>query len=98
MRFGRVPVERTRYKQEVPLRFDATETALVLQSFREEAAQRLRTIEQILAALHTNPRRADLRRDLERMVHTMKAIAGMLGLSGVAEASHAFEGILFDPE
>ena len=48
-------------------------------------------IEQALAAGSTNPQRV---RDLFRALHTLKGLAGMMGIQPIVDISHAFETVL----
>jgi two-component system, chemotaxis family, sensor kinase CheA len=70
------------------MEFDAE--ALLL-TFIAETEENLRTIEEGLLSLESNPGDAEVLQTIFRMAHTLKGNSASLGFTGVAEFAHALE-------
>jgi len=68
--------------------------ALVLETFRAEAADHLRGLEEKLVALEARSTDADLLQEIFRSVHSLKGDAAMVGFPQVAEFAHEVEDLL----
>lgn len=67
---------------------------MVLQSFREEAAELLAQMEQSLLALEGHPENRELLSSIFRVAHTLKGNASLLEFKAVAHAFHSLEDLL----
>ncbi len=68
--------------------------ALVLETFRAEAADHLRGLEEKLVALEARSTDADLLQEIFRSVHSLKGDAAMVGFPQIAEFAHEVEDLL----
>jgi two-component system chemotaxis sensor kinase CheA len=68
--------------------------ALVLDTFRAEAADHLRGLEEKLVALEARSTDADLLQEIFRSVHSLKGDAAMVGFPQIAEFAHEVENLL----
>jgi two-component system chemotaxis sensor kinase CheA len=66
----------------------------ILQTFAAEAEENLRTIDEGLVVLETQPGDAETLATIFRMAHTIKGNAASLGFPTLTEFAHAFEEIL----
>ena len=71
-----------------------SEGAEFLEIFRDEAAERLASIESVLLAAETGRTGADAIDSLFRDAHTIKGAASMLGFDDVRALAHAVEDVL----
>jgi two-component system chemotaxis sensor kinase CheA len=68
--------------------------ALVLETFRAEAADHLRGLEEKLVALEARSTDVDLLQEIFRSVHSLKGDAAMVGFPQIAEFAHEVEDLL----
>ena len=68
--------------------------ALVLETFRAEAAEHLRGLEEKLVALESRAGDGDLLQEIFRSVHSLKGDAAMVGFPQIAEFAHDVEDLL----
>ena len=68
--------------------------ALVLETFRAEAGDHLRRLEEMLVALESRTHDAELLQEIFRAVHSLKGDAAMVGFPEIAEFAHRVEDLL----
>ena len=71
-----------------------TDRALVLETFRAEAADHLRRIEEMLVTLEARASDPELLQEIFRAVHSLKGDAAMVGFPEIADFAHAVEDLL----
>lgn len=71
-----------------------TDRALVLETFRAEAADHLRRIEEMLVTLETRANDPELLQEIFRAVHSLKGDAAMVGFPDIADFAHVVEDLL----
>ena len=79
----------------VPVEYDdQSENELVWSMFREELPDQLRNIDSCMQTLNTKPAEWEVRRSLERELHTLKGGARMARLTDLGDLSHEAETLL----
>jgi two-component system, chemotaxis family, sensor kinase CheA len=68
--------------------------ALVLETFRAEAGDHLRRLEEMLVALESRANDAELLQEIFRTVHSLKGDAAMVGFPEIADFAHRVEDLL----
>ena len=68
--------------------------ALVLETFRAEAGDHLRRLEEMLVALESRSNDAELLQEIFRAVHSLKGDAAMVGFPEIAHFAHSVEDLL----
>ena len=73
---------------------DNLNDAGLMQEFREESTEHLAILEACLMALEDGPTPVETLNQMFRSAHTIKGVAGFLGMSDIGQLSHALETVL----
>ncbi len=86
--------EQPKHKQSIPRSQFIEADPSLLKDFAVEARDHIQVAEVVLLELETDPQNADHLNSVFRACHTIKGVAGFIGLNEIAELSHSVENLM----